>query len=454
MGLATMDEEEPLFHPVLERELAVLCASDCSVWDAIGHCLRIEHFDDMVNRKIFEACSLVSKEIGQAPNNPSLVLQKIYIMEKEGGITKQDSSKAQYAVAQTLTTEGKKDTEPLIRTVSNIILPLLRNEEVDNLIKGTASGDEKLQEQSLEKFQELSRLGKSKRSLGKVFMEDTIDQFRSEDVNEYCKLGIPEVDMHMKGLARQEVATIMGCTGTGKSQAVCGVAVTSMLDGYKVAYASFEMTENQLFPRIVANLTNCPTKDLLEETFEDEVKKRYLHLIDNCSYMKNIRVRHFENTDTIKDIELWLQDLEKLCDFKTDVLIVDYLELVGGNQRGEDTHVTVRRNMIALKNLTVKRNMFTWNVAQVSGNRPDNGRYLRTHNVANSKEIAKSSSLFITMNYSDHTKKNVTFLLDKCRNEEDGKLIEDLPTDFAYGRAVRPDWGHKGRMFKPEGIED
>lgn len=171
--------------------------------------------------------------------------------------------------------------------------------------------------------------------------------------NDFISTGIWQIDELLKGgIRRKELGTILAQWQHGKSTILTIIGANCYIKGYKVLHLILEdfwLDIQQSYRNIL--------KDNIEELVKGEF--RYLRLMDCVSKTPKL----YELEDLIND-------------YKPDVVIIDYAELLQGSYKIGDTakrHI-LRENFIELRRLAGKTNTAIWTAHQASVGNSTEGR--------------------------------------------------------------------------------
>ena len=108
----------------------------------------------------------------------------------------------------------------------------------------------------------------------------------AQDNNEQYRYGIKELDNMTWGLHKEELTTIGAKSGVGKTAFALQIATTILLKGLKVLIVSREMSDIQIFKRILVSYTGIESNKFRSRAFTqkewirikkemDAIKKQY-----------------------------------------------------------------------------------------------------------------------------------------------------------------------------------
>ena len=132
--------------------------------------------------------------------------------------------------------------------------------------------------------------------------------------------GFKDLDQIIEGFRPGQLITVGAGTGVGKSAFAVNLALNITNQGYKVGLWSFEMDKEEVYQRIISNITEISRKDRLhaEERY-NAVKKYFKEAKDNIQIF----------TDRIKDLgSFYLHCRKEAIRENMKVIIIDYVQLI------------------------------------------------------------------------------------------------------------------------------
>jgi replicative DNA helicase len=132
--------------------------------------------------------------------------------------------------------------------------------------------------------------------------------------------GFKDLDQIIEGFRPGQLITVGAGTGVGKSAFAVNLALNITNQGYKVGLWSFEMDKEEVYQRIISNITGISRKDRLhaEERY-NAVKKYFKEAKDNIQIF----------TDRIKDLgSFYLHCRKGSIKENMKVIIIDYVQLI------------------------------------------------------------------------------------------------------------------------------
>lgn len=247
--------------------------------------------------------------------------------------------------------------------------------------------------------------------------------------------GLPALDDIIKGLRKGNMVVVAGLTGSGKTILGLQIAqhVTTQLGGAGLAF-SMEMTKEELITRSIASMGGVNLSRLDEgNTLEDDDWPKITGAVGKLQ-----KARLYVNDQAgmtlarIRSIARQCQRQEGL-----DVVVVDYLTLIGSEGGGQNRSLEVGKISTGLKNLAKELQVPVIVLAQLNRgptNRPD--KKPRPSDLRDSGQIEQDADVVILVHCdkdSEEGANGVTELIvGKCRHAKPGSCLVQ-----AQGQYVR-----------------
>ncbi len=270
-------------------------------------------------------------------------------------------------------------------------------------------------------------------------------KFLYQDDNEFCKLGIGELDKRKLCPTRKELSVFIAPRKRGKSQYLIHVGKMALLQRWKVAHISLEMSEEVVIQRYFQSMFSVSKRDEkavrthfeLDElervigfsvdkvkaklNFEDPNIRKKLSLKHDEWGMRlnNVVVKQFPSGSlTIAKLEAYLDSIEITHKFIPDLLIIDYLALMALSVDNY-TH-SLGQTAVLLRGLAVKRNLAVATAAQ--GNREsESASKVESFHIAGDISIIATCDLAITYSQTNAERSLglARLYISNARNEMD-----------------------------------
>jgi archaellum biogenesis ATPase FlaH len=170
------------------------------------------------------------------------------------------------------------------------------------------------------------------------------------------------------GVSPKTLNIVMAGTGIGKSIWLCHLAAAYIAQGKSVLYVTLEMAEMELRKRIDANLFNLNIDDMLHLPRAD-YERRVNKLKENFKG-GNLIIKEFPTAGaSVLHIENLLNELQLKKNFKPDVIMVDYLNIMLSSRVKSGTtgmYQYVKCITEEVRGLAVKYNVPVWSATQVN----------------------------------------------------------------------------------------
>lgn len=129
------------------------------------------------------------------------------------------------------------------------------------------------------------------------------------------------------GVPKKSLVVPLAGTGVGKSIFLCDDAAFLIRNGYNVYYCSLELAKNKIGERIDANLFDVNVHDL--NTIDKGTYKNKIEKVRSVTHGKLYIDEYAPSSITVKHIAHQLRQLKKKKNFVPDVVMVDYLGILG-----------------------------------------------------------------------------------------------------------------------------
>jgi replicative DNA helicase len=163
---------------------------------------------------------------------------------------------------------------------------------------------------------------------------DHIDELsRRSDEIYGVPTGLKDVDTLLGGLQKSDLLIIAGRPGMGKTGFLLGVAKNAALKHKKhVAMFSLEMSNEQLVQRLISQETGIDSQTLRSGKLADDQWPLFTHAIEVLSDTKIF----LDDTPAITPLQLRTKCRRLHLEYRLDLIIVDYLQLMSGDVRNDN----------------------------------------------------------------------------------------------------------------------
>lgn len=193
---------------------------------------------------------------------------------------------------------------------------------------------------------------------------DRIDQLAGRDDEMYgVPTGFIDLDRLLGGMQPSDLLFIAGRPGMGKTGFLLSAAKNAaQLFKKHVAIFSLEMSNEQLVQRLIAQETGIDSQRLRTGKLEEEEWSLFTHAIEVLS---DTHI-YLDDTPAITPIQLRTKCRRLHMEYRLDLILVDYLQLMSGDTRNENRVQEVSYISRNLKVLARELNVPVLAAAQLS----------------------------------------------------------------------------------------
>jgi replicative DNA helicase len=193
---------------------------------------------------------------------------------------------------------------------------------------------------------------------------DRIDELakRPEEIHG-VPTGFIDLDRMLTGLQPSDLLIIAGRPGQGKTGFLLSIAKNAALTHKKrVAIFSLEMSNEQVVQRLIAQETGIDSQRLRNGKLQENEWPLFTHAIEVFS---DTHI-HLDDTPAITPLQLRTKCRRLHMEFGIDLVIIDYLQLMGGDTRNDNRVQEVSHISRSLKVLARELNVPVLTAAQLS----------------------------------------------------------------------------------------
>ncbi len=245
---------------------------------------------------------------------------------------------------------------------------LIAANEIANLAYDTAKPLQNIIDQAEQSVFSLSeeRLRSDLRPIGTVLSDyyDRVDE-RSKLTDEIYGVptGLIDIDKLLGGMQKSDLLIVAGRPGSGKTGFLLTVAKNAALIHKKhIAMFSLEMSNEQLVQRLIAQQTGIDSSRLRSGKLEEDEWPLFTHAIEILS---DTHI-YLDDTPAITPLQLRTKCRRMAMEFPLDLIILDYIQLMGGDTRTENRVQEVSYISRNLKVLARELNVPVLAAAQLS----------------------------------------------------------------------------------------
>jgi replicative DNA helicase len=242
------------------------------------------------------------------------------------------------------------------------------------------------------------------------------------------------------GLEPGTLSVVIAPTNTGKSQCLVALGADFVRQGKNVLYVTLEMDEERIAQRFEANFLNTQINDV--KNIELAIFKGSLRDLRRKSYGELTVKWYAPSRTTVSSLESLLDELKLKKDFKPDVMIVDYLQLLRSTTVKGDSSYNIYKDVAEeLIGLAKIRNICVITASQTK--RDAYGKDFDLDKVANSIGIAETADFAIGLISNEDLDKNGLLTI---------KVLKNRFTEYrGYSFFLTKDWTRA--MLKSSAVE-
>ncbi len=163
------------------------------------------------------------------------------------------------------------------------------------------------------------------------------------------------------GLARTEMLLLSANSGGGKSITLANLAVNMLLQKFNVLYITLELSIDLVEQRFDTMFTGIPTVN-----WRNNIDQIVNTVTDIGASAGELVVEHMPSGTCARDIRALLKEFELRRKYVPDVLIVDYLDIMGANEQVpvNNVHEKDKRATEQLRDILIDYNMMGASASQ------------------------------------------------------------------------------------------
>lgn len=243
------------------------------------------------------------------------------------------------------------------------------------------------------------------------------------------------------GLARSEVIIFCAGSGGGKSITLLNLGLNYLQQGLNVAYLSLELNEDMISQRLDMMFTGIPTFKV-QTMYKDIAKK----IIEVSTQHASLHIKWMQSGTTANQIKSYLKEYELVHKFLPDLLIVDYLDLMGPNEfvSADNVWEKDKRTSEQLRDLGAMYGMFIASASQLNRSAIEAQELHQGHTAGGiSKVYTVDWQVAIVQTPPMKSAGEITFIFLKSRSSD------------AVGKSVHLVWDNSHlRILSPKGEDD
>lgn len=236
------------------------------------------------------------------------------------------------------------------------------------------------------------------------------------DQQQGMRTGFPIIDECIGGLMLKELMCLLADTNVGKSLAMCAIGSNLVKNRYKTLHVTLEMSVARTLIRYFTSM--CEPVD--------NITYNNIHRFEPSEHVFNYIQKLRDNYEGLLFVEELptgkgtISDIYRLYEkYKPQVIIVDYLDLLGAIKKRDARRFELADLTVALRGLAVETNTTILTATQTS-RAGANTRIINKELVAEDYEKMRVCDTVIGLgqNKNDASRHEVVFNITKSRNTE------------------------------------
>ena len=201
------------------------------------------------------------------------------------------------------------------------------------------------------------------------------------------------------GVEKKSLNVVVAGTGMGKSQFLCHLSASYLMDGLNVLYISMEMSEKKIASRIESNILDKDVeiiKRMTKDEYKAELDRKFLNIRG-----KLIVKEYPTGAANVGHFRYLLEELKQKKNFQPDVICVDYLGICS-SVRIKSGNLYEMGKAIAeeLRGLAVENDIPIWSAGQLNRGGLENTE-ITLQDVGESMGIAHTADFIFALSGSE-----------------------------------------------------
>lgn len=201
------------------------------------------------------------------------------------------------------------------------------------------------------------------KDLGTDYFDDPFSRIEKEALSPLrTSTGWPLMDAILGGgLARTEMLLLTANSGGGKSITLANLGLNFVLQGFNVLYLSLELSESLIARRFDTIITGVPSV-----MWQDKHKEIAADLQGLSGAVGKLVIKYMPTGTNASSIRGYLKEFELKHGYIPDLLIIDYLDLMGANEKVSADNISEKdkRATEQLRDIGNYYNMFIASASQ------------------------------------------------------------------------------------------
>lgn len=256
------------------------------------------------------------------------------------------------------------------------------------------------------------------RNLGIDYFTDPLERIEAmKKTADYIGTGFPEFDELIGGgMMKRQLIMFMANSGGGKSIVMSNFACNLLEKGYNGLYISLELYEDVVSKRFDSMITGVSPKEWDSKTTE------IVHYINKkASSHGKLFIKYMPTGTTTNQIRAYIKEFELLNGYIPDFIVVDYIDLMGTNEKvsADNVFEKDKRSSEQLRTLGVEYNMLVITASQQNRSAVDATTINHSH-IAGGISKINTSDLVVSIIFGEPQRAGgeIGFQFVKTRNSD------------------------------------
>ena len=233
------------------------------------------------------------------------------------------------------------------------------------------------------------------------------------------------------GIEPKSLNLLLAGTGKGKSAVMVSLAADFLKQGLNVLYVTLELSEEKILKRFDANIADVSQKELAHYSNEN-----FQALVDYADMigMGQLVIKEYPSAYTSSNtVRRLINDYKNLEGIKFEVVIVDYLGILGADTQGVNSEMYIKGKFVAqeLRDIAIEEDLAIITAQQVSRN-SQNDEKGGLEAIAESMGIAHTADIIIYLAHYQDKKEKMLWNVSKNRYSEYDNYSFITQSDFAH----------------------
>lgn len=415
-------------NPIFEEEIIHSLITNGSYFGASVPYLDKEYFSDVGNNVIFDNIKTYYSLTGNKPN-----IKDIVLLLKD--LPKAQRQVASDSLKKVMKSEVHSDGELLLNKTESFIKIAMHTKSLITGAEGMAEGNSQKLQDSFRIAEEAQKVTLDE-SLGMDFGEinDRVEYYQSDEAG--ILPGIKSFDDLLgRGITPKTLSFFLAPPGIGKSSSMVAFACQFAKQGMDVVIATLEMSEEEYFKRVDANLLNTSTYNL-ENMDPDIIKQKHREIYPNLG---KIIVKEFASYElSASKLTSFLEKVENKLGIKEPIVFVDYLQLMSSDRLkdSDNSYGYIKSITSELRAVAQKRNLKIFSASQLNRSATSN-LDADASNVSDSTGISMFADLLIFILQTPEMKERKELMIKFEKNRFSGKTYSfRIGFDYPYMKFI------------------